>query len=57
MKVTQWKKEIVRDSWDEKEDKRKFQEQERTKNRSEMRTPPETVRCTLFNASTLSTEK
>ena len=43
MKVTQRKKEMVRDSWDEKEDKRKFQEQERTKNRSEMRTPPGTV--------------
>ena len=41
---------MVRDSWDENEEKRKFQKQER-------RTPSETARLTLLNASTWSTEK
>ena len=48
MEMTQWKKEMVRDNWDENEDKRKFQEQE---------TPSETARLTLSNGSTWSTEK
>ena len=57
MERAQWKKEVARDSWDGKGDKGKFQEQERTKSRNEMRTPSRKVRCTLLSGSAWSTER
>ena len=42
-------KEMVRNSWAEKRDKRNFQEKGRRTMRSEMQKPPKTLRCTQLN--------
>ena len=57
MECVQWKKELARASGNEKEHTGKFQEQEQTKSRNEMRKPSKKVRCTLLNGSVWSTEK
>ena len=57
MEEMRWKKEAVRNSWAEQEDKSHVQEQGKKKNRSEMRKPPKPVRCTLFNGSARCTER
>ena len=52
-----WKKEIARNGWFEKEDDERFPKLRRTKSRSEIRKPANTVSCTLLNGSARSAKK